>query len=284
MTRPVPDLGLLRFLRAGAGSTGVLNLPAEAEQAPAAVSAASESAPLSGRLLRAARALTLPGNHVSYREIEGSPEFAEYRALTRRLRDFNPAGLHGDAERTAFWINIYNALVIDAVISFGVRESIREAPGFFHRAAYQVGPYRLDLEEIEHGLLRGNRPQLLRLPPPFAGGDPRLELAPREIDARVHFALNCGTRSCPPVAFYDAERLNEQLEAAASSFINSDAVRLQNGSVVLSPLFEFYLDDFGGREGVIEWVLRYLEDDELRERLSGGMLQSGTYDWSLNRP
>jgi hypothetical protein len=86
------------------------------------------------------------------------------------------------------------------------------------------------------------------------------------------------------VAFYDADRLDEQLEAAASSFINSDAVRLENSGVVLSPLFEFYLDDFGGREGVIEWVLRYIEDDELRARLSGGMLQTGAYDWSLNRP
>ncbi|MBI2761755.1 MAG: DUF547 domain-containing protein [Chloroflexi bacterium] len=229
------------------------------------------------------RALTLSGSQVSYREIEGSPEFAAYRALARRLRNVDPAELHGDAERTAFWINVYNALVIDAVISFGVRESIREAPGFFHRAAYQVGPYRLDLDEIEHGLLRGNRPRFSRLPAPFATGDPRLDLGPRTIDPRAHFALNCDTRSCPPVAFYDADRLDEQLEAAASSFINSDGVRLQNGGVVLSPLFEFYLDDFGGRAGVIDWVLRYLDDDDLRARLSGGTLQTGTYDWTLNR-
>ncbi|MBI2761754.1 MAG: hypothetical protein HYX51_10060 [Chloroflexi bacterium] len=57
MTRPVPGLGLLRFLRAGAGSTGALNMPADVEQAPAIDSeSAAGPTPLSCQLLRAARA------------------------------------------------------------------------------------------------------------------------------------------------------------------------------------------------------------------------------------
>lgn len=149
--------------------------------------------------MRAARAL-LPdaGRGVSYAELAASPRFVEYRALTRCLTRFDPAALRGRDERMAFWINVFNALVVDAVISFGVHQSIREAPGLFHRAAYRVRPYRLALDEIEHGLPRANRPMHVRLPPPFSDDDPRAALGPGAPGPRVHFALNRGTRSCPP--------------------------------------------------------------------------------------
>jgi hypothetical protein len=278
MTRPPPDLGLLRFLRAGHDDAAVLN-PAPA--APAGPHPPG-TADLGGRLLRAARALLPDRAGVPYTDLARSPAFAAYRALTAELHRFDPATLTGRQERTAFWINLYNALVIDAVISFGVRASIREVPGFFHRAAYRVGPYRLALDEIEHGLLRANRPPFPRLPLPLPPGDPRAALGPGVLDPRVHFALNCGTRSCPPVAFYAPERLDAQLDAAAAAFINGEGVRLEGDEAVLSPLFDFYAEDFGGRTGAISWVLRYLSAPDLRRPLLAGRVRSGRYDWSLN--
>ncbi|MGH2587343.1 MAG: DUF547 domain-containing protein [Dehalococcoidia bacterium] len=275
MTRPPTDRSLLRFLRSRGDDTAVLN---------GGEPRSGQRATIAEALVRAARDLPIGGQSgVPYEQIAASPRFAAYRALTRDLRCFDPGALGGRRERTAFWINVYNALVIDAVISFGVRESIREAPGFFHRAAYRVGPYRLALDEIEHGLLRGNRPLFARLPTPFPDGDPRAALGPGMLDPRVHFALNCGTRSCPPVAFYEATRLDEQLDAAAASFINGGGVRLDDDAVVLSPLFSFYEEDFGGAEGAQGWALRYLEDAELRARLVAQPLRTGEYDWSLNR-
>ena len=121
-----------------------------------------------------------------------------------------------------------------------------------------------------------------RLPLPFAAGDPRAALGPGVLDPRIHFALNCGTRSCPPVAFYEASRLDEQLEAATTSFITAEGARLEHGEVVVSPLFEFYAPDFGGPEAIAAWLRRYLADPVLRERLAAGALRAGTYDWSLN--
>jgi hypothetical protein len=275
MTRPPTDFSLLRFLRSTGDDTAVLN---------DGVAGPMQRARIAEALVRAARELPIGGEgSVSYEQIVSSPRFAAYRALTRELRCFDPGVLDGRRERTAFWINVYNALVIDAVISFGVRDSIREAPGFFHRAAYRVGPYRLALNEIEHGLLRGNRPLFARLPSPFPDGDPRAALGPGMLDPRVHFALNCGTRSCPPLAFYEAARLDEQLDAAAASFINGGGVRLEDDAVVLSPLFSFYEEDFGGAEGARGWALRYLEDAELRARLMAHPFLTGEYDWSLNR-
>lgn len=275
MSGSAADISLLRFLRARVDESVVLN--------PGTGTPAG-GAEVAGRLMQTARALLARGDRagVPYAAIAASPEFAAYRGLTRELRGFDPETLQGRRARTSFWINVYNALVIDAVISLGVQDSIREAPGFFRRAAYQIGPHRFALDEIEHGLLRGNRPALPRLPPPFSMDDPRAGLGPGSLDPRVHFALNCGTRSCPPIAFYEADRLDVQLEAAAASFINAEGVRLVAGDAVLSPLFDFYKDDFGGPEGARAWVLRYLTDATLRERIAASPLQSGVYDWRLN--
>jgi hypothetical protein len=280
VTVPAPDLSLLRFLRARVDETETLNQ----SEVRSPRSEVNGQPGLAGELVRAARALPVgDGGAVAYSAIAASPQFREYRELAARLVLLDPAALQGCAERTAFWLNLANALVIDAVISYGVRESVRERPGFFRRAAYRVGPYRFSLEEIEHGLLRDNRPVLPGLPAPFPEHDPRTRLGPGELDPRVHFALNCGTRSCPPVAFYEAGRLDEQLEAAASSFISTEGVRVVEGEAVVSPLFEFYRDDFGGIAGILDWLRRYCTDEEALRLLDAGCFRFGVYDWSLNR-
>ena len=280
MTRTAPDIALLRFLRSHRDDVAVLNA-GDTDGAGAAERAVG--AEIAGALLQAARSLVPQGSDVPYARIAESPEFAAYRQLARCLRLFDPALLQGRRERTAFWINVFNALVIDAVLSLGIRESVREAPGFFRRAAYQIGSYRFALDEIEHGLLRANRPLFPRLSPPLPPGDPRIALGPGVLDPRVHFALNCGTRSCPPVAFDEAAHLDAQLDAAAASFVNAEGVRIEDGAVVLSPLFAYYAEDFGGADGARDWVLRYLVDPSLREGLAAGPVRSGEYDWSLNR-
>ncbi|MFN8559155.1 MAG: hypothetical protein U0531_18065 [Dehalococcoidia bacterium] len=124
MPRAAPDFALVRFLRAGANDTGVLNAGAGHEPPPAAIAPPPgptlTGASLAQALLRAARALTLPADGgVPYTAVARLPAFAAYRALTKRLPACDPASLTGRATRTAFWINLYNALVIDAVISFG---------------------------------------------------------------------------------------------------------------------------------------------------------------------
>ena len=132
MSRSAADFALLRFLRARTADTGVLN---DGEQVSVATSTIAEE------LMRSARALLAWSGRkgTQYAEVARSPEFAAYRLLTRGLHGFDPTTLAGRRQRSAFWINIHNALVIDAVISFGISDSIREALGFFHRAAYRIG-------------------------------------------------------------------------------------------------------------------------------------------------
>ena len=89
--------------------------------------------------------------------------------------------------------------------------------------------------------------------------------------------------SCPPVAFYEAERLDEQLEAAAHSFIIAEGVRVADEEAEISPLFAFYRDDFGGADGILDWLRRYCTDAEALRLLDAGCYRFGSYDWSLNR-
>lgn len=285
MVRTDTDLGLLRFLRAGVSATGVLNDDAvHACRSTATLADGSERDALTSpaaRLLVAARHLA--AGSLPSEAMVATEAYRRYRGEAAELRGFDPAALQSWAERTAFWINLFNALVIDAVITFGVRESIRETPGFFHLAAYNVGGYRFSLNDIEQGLLRGNQSLHPRLPPPLSAADPRLTLRSGALDPRVHFALNCGARSCPPIRVYDAAHLDRQLDAAADSFINGEGVQIEGGRAVLSPIFAFYEADFGGAAGVGDWVLCYLADPAARALVEQGAVVLGNYDWRLSR-
>lgn len=82
-------------------------------------------------------------------------------------------------------------------------------------------------------------------------------------DPRVHFALNCGAASCPPIRTYEPEALDRQLELATSSFLSSDqAVRIdvRHRTLYLSALFQWYRGDFGDP---VRFVARYLPSAQL---------------------
>ena len=226
-------------------------------------------------------------NCFDYARLTGSETYARFRACTARLLEFDPSVLRGRQERLAFWINLYNALIVDAVIAFRLKESVREDRGFFRRAAYIVGGLRYSADDIEHGILRGNRrhfhPAILL--PQFAPDDPRLPLSLESPDPRIHYALVCASRSCPPIAAYRPERIDEQLDLACSTFVNGGGVHLEDGGrLCLSPIFRWYRRDFGGYEGVREFVLRYLDHGQARALLEDGRrLAFYQYDWSLNQ-
>jgi hypothetical protein len=145
----------------------------------------------------------------------------------------------------AFWLNLYNALTLHAMHTAGIQHSVLESLGFFSRFAYRVNGQSLTLNQMEHGILRGNRAALIGLPP-FAAQDPRAKwMLP--LEPRIHFALNCGAASCPPIRAYVAEQLNEQLELATHSYLSE--CRLEAGVVWLPRLLSYYPSDFGNPLG-----------------------------------
>ena len=227
---------------------------------------------------------------VSYHRIRGSEEFERYKGLTGRLRSLNLTTLKSREQRLAFWINLYNTAVIHGIIELGVRQSVKEIHGFFDRVAYDIGGHRFSLNDMEHGILRGNRRHPYRLFKPFRNGDPRLEFAVVPMDPRVHFALVCGARSCPPIGFYEAEQIDFQLGLAAASFVNSPQVKIEPPGrvVLLSMIFKWYKADFGGNEqALMDTLLTYLDEGEKKDFLQQNRgrvrLRYQPYDWNLNQ-
>jgi hypothetical protein len=227
---------------------------------------------------------------IRYQAIRGSEEFERYKDLTRGLRSFDLRSLESRGQRLAFWINIYNTGVIHGVIELGLKHSVKEFPGFFDRITYEIGGFWFSLNEMEHGLLRGNRRHPYRLLRPFPEKDRRREFAVIPVDPRVHFALVCGARSCPPIGFYEADQIEFQLELAASSFINSPQVKIlpQERAIFISMIFKWYKVDFGGTDAaLIEILLNYLDEGEnrafLRENKDRIQVRYQPYDWNLNQ-
>jgi len=108
---------------------------------------------LQSAILAGVAAHSRPDGALDYARLRTSREMALVDERARVLGGVDPARLDGRAERIAFWINVYNALAFHAVVRLRVRRSVRLAWNFFGRASYRIGPHRLSLDEIEHGVL-----------------------------------------------------------------------------------------------------------------------------------
>ncbi|MBX2900521.1 MAG: DUF547 domain-containing protein [Cyclobacteriaceae bacterium] len=187
------------------------------------------------------------------------------------------SGLTNDTARKLFWVNLYNAWY---QILAG-RES-KTQPGIFTEKAIYFAGFKLSLDDIEHGILRRYRWKYsLGYLPQFLLSSKIKRLAVREIDYRIHFALNCGAKSCPPIAFYSYDELDEQLDKAARSFLSSETeVDAAKKEVHVTRIMYWFKGDFGGNNGIRKILSAYLGQD-----FTDYSIQFKDYDWSpdLNR-
>ncbi len=203
---------------------------------------------------------------VNYAKLKANPE--KFEAYLDLLAVAKPAEGSYNAQ-LAFWINAYNALVIKGVIDRYPTTSVRKVKwfnGFFTRLKFQVAGKTYTLNQIEHDVIREEF-----------------------VDPRVHFALVCASRSCPPLEnrAFSAETVEEHLEALTFSFIrNSEQVRIDKAKrrVYLSKIFKWYADDFKeGYTSVKDFLLDYLSLEDA-EFLSSTDIKFHylNYDWTLN--
>lgn len=186
-------------------------------------------------------------------------------------------------ERLAFWVNAYNACALRLVIDHypiepgqgnaarkaqlaGVpANSVRQIPDARTRQFCRVAQWDRSLDGIEHGILR-----------PL--GEPR-----------VHFAVHCAARSCPPLAreAYRGDRINDQLDAAVHRFLADPRhyalVRADRPTLHVNKLFDWYKEDFGGTGGVVGFLRRYVSPADA-EVLEPGQVRVEylAYDWTLD--
>jgi hypothetical protein len=164
--------------------------------------------------------------------------------------------LHNDDLKKAFWINVYNA-------GFQILRSVYGLQGkqVYRIRRINVGGQLYSLDDIEHGILRKYRCKfsLGYLPQLFVAHHIR-KMALRKLDFRIHFALNCGARSCPPIAFYSAGKIDQQLDWATHSFLESETQFDQEKRLIRTTrLFQWYRGDFGGVRGVRRILAQYLQ-------------------------
>ncbi|BCR06071.1 DUF547 domain-containing protein [Desulfuromonas versatilis] len=226
---------------------------------------------------------------VDYAAMRESEAYRQYVADTALLRDYDLNLLRNREERLAFWINIYNTLVIHGVVEMQVRDSVKEIHGFFSRLCYRIGELSFSPDDIEHGILRGNHRPPHGLFHPFSSSDGRIDHIIDPPDPRIHFTLVCASSSCPPINFYTPERIDAQLDVAAAGFINGPEVEIRPRErlLLLSPIFKWYQSDFGGYDGVVDTLIHYTDHGEAKDFLiEQGLaadLEWKEYDWRLNR-
>lgn len=203
---------------------------------------------------------------VDYRAVTAGDRQALARYL-QQLTGIDPRGLPAQAQ-LAYWVNLYNGLIIRLVLREGIPDSIRDirpglggwlAGGPWAAPQISVAGHRLSFNDIEHRIVR----------PLF--GDPR-----------VHFVLNCASLGCPdlPPEPLTAPKLEMQLEQAARQFLNHPrAAAVRDGRLWLSSLFDWYGEDFGADQPArIGYLNRYRT-----EPVPTNLPLRFHYDWSLNQ-
>ncbi|MFQ5925952.1 MAG: DUF547 domain-containing protein [Terriglobia bacterium] len=231
-----------------------------------------------GSYARLLQKYVTPQGQVRYAALKADREDLEafLAQLAATSPENRPDLFRDTASRLAYWINAYNAFVLHSVVeSYPVKGPLDIRYGFgllfFKRTRHIAGGQRLSLDHIEHQILRK-----------------------RFLDPRIHFAINCASASCPPLAPkpFLPKTLDTQLGEVARAFIQDERnVRMRGDTLFLSKIFDWYTDDFVGflrqtgssQTSVIDYVLLYLPA-ETAEQLQGERprVEFLDYDWSLN--
>jgi hypothetical protein len=239
--------------------------------------------------LEAARAAHFDarGEACDYAALESSAERARLTECLAGLATFDVKRAALPAQ-TAFWINLFNSAVLRDAAELRSAARHQDVQAFFERPRLEIGGHRYSLDDVEHGVLRGNMPKQGRRHPPMARGDPRLESMPLVFDERVHFALHSACRSSPALGVFEGGRLDRQLEDAAVAYVRrTSRVEGAGAVLVVSRIFRWFAADFGSDSDIIEFVTARLEDEAAVEaidrRLGAVKLAYAEFDWTLNR-
>ena len=201
-------------------------------------------------------------NYAGFKTAEA--DLDRYLAL---LEKTDPKILSEDAQ-FAFYTNAYNAWTIKLILSgYPGINSIKDLGGLLQspwkKKWVRIDGHILTLDHVEHNILR-----------------------PRFKDPRVHFAINCAAKSCPPLKSepYRGEILNQQLDNSTRTFLNNPAnYRLAANDFYVSRIFKWFSEDFN--EDILGFYLQYAQGDlksELLANKNNIKIKYLDYDWSLN--
>jgi hypothetical protein len=199
---------------------------------------------------------------VAYRALQAQDlsTLERYLALLAQARTEEMS----EAEEKAFWINAYNAVIVRGILAGHTAENFIARKRLFSWYTLPIAGQDRSPDEIEHQILRKK----------FA-------------DPRIHFAIVCASSSCPKLRreAYVPERLDQQLDEAARSFINDPTRnRIDTQHVALSMIFKWFAEDFVRSAGSVRQFVGGFVDDGKKDILQTqkGDLSYLEYNWTLN--
>lgn len=210
------------------------------------------------------------GDDVDYTALAKSEAFRQYTLQAAELQRVQLVALNQD-ERIAFFVNCYNLLCLHGYVSHGQPNNMLRRYNFFRGLSYRIAGLDMTLDDIEHGILRGNkRAPMIRFMQQLRPSDPKCHHVLRQRDGRIHFVISAGTKSDPPIRILDGENVREELHDATIEFLSySVKVDMEKKEVTLPRIFLWYAEDFPTPEkNLLGWVARYLPTETSHQLVS----------------
>ncbi|KAL1224187.1 hypothetical protein V5N11_031323 [Cardamine amara subsp. amara] len=192
-----------------------------------------------------------------------SDELWRFRNLVERLARVNPTELSHN-EKLAFWINIYNALIMHAYLAYGVPKTDLKLFSLMQKAAYTVGGHSYNAATIEYMTLKMNpplhRPQIALLLSilKLKVSEEQRQAGISTHEPLVSFALSCGMHSSPAVRIYSAENIGEELEEAQKDYIQASVGVSPRGKLIVPQMLHCFAKNFVDDCKVALWISRHL--------------------------
>lgn len=200
-------------------------------------------------------------------DVNGQVDYTSLKADDASLRTFiasigasDISAMNND-EKLAFYINAYNAIVLLAVVDQYPTTSVMDIAGFFDTKKHRIAGKMNTLDELENQIIR----------PTFK-------------EPRIHFALVCAAKSCPPLQqkAYRADTLEATFEEVTTAFIETQTT-VDGKNVTTSKLFDWFKDDFiEGAGSVGEFLATYLPAEKATLEANDSVYIFTDYSWALN--
>jgi hypothetical protein len=182
---------------------------------------------------------------------------SDLEAYLKHLKEFSPQSGWSKDKKLAYWINIYNAWTVKTIVDNHPIASITKIDGGkpWKTKKVKSGSNTYSLDEVENTIIR-----------------------PRFKDGRIHFAVNCAAKSCPPLMnkAWTASNVNSNMEKMTKTFVNNTAFNtISAKKIKISKIFEWYAADFGD-------LITFLNKYSNTKIDADAKVEYIEYDWDLN--
>ncbi|KAH7549629.1 hypothetical protein ACOSQ2_025761 [Xanthoceras sorbifolium] len=200
-----------------------------------------------------------------------------YRILVEQLERVTLSQMEINT-RTAFWINVYNALVMHAYLAYGIPHSSLRRLALFHKAAYNIGGHIISANAIEQSIFCFHTPRMGRWLESILStalrkksGDEKQLISSKfglpKSEPLACFALCTGAFSDPVLKVYTASNFKEELEAAKREFLQANVVVKKSRKVFLPKVLERFAREASiSSDDLLKWVTENV-DKKLQESI-----------------